>query len=577
MARVAPAAHQEPAPRPAPAEPLDGQAVRALLAAGTAWLERNAGAVNALNVFPVPDGDTGTNMLLTMRAAVDAAGKLKAGDLASAGHVMRAAAQGAVMGARGNSGVILSQIFAGMARALDDSPVCDAPLLARALVEGANSAYRAVTKPVEGTILTVARAAGAGAEHALRTAAPAPTCRCILEQALAAAQEAVERTPEQLAILRQAGVVDAGGEGYRVVLEGMVFALRGEPLPEAAPAEPAAAPATGVPALRGADLSAVPVEEWGYCTQFVICGQGLDVSRIREELQQLAASALVVGDDTVVRVHGHTEDPGQLLTHAARHGRLQRVSIEDMDAQHDAWLRTQVAGVAAGEEARQAPGAGAVVVAVAPGEGLAEVFRSLGVAAVVPGGQTMNPSTRDLLDIARSTGAGTAILLPNNSRVIWAAEQAVGLGANEGLRLLVVPTRTVPQGIAAVLAFNPEAPPEQNVAAMQEAAGTVRSVEVTRATRSVTIGSVAIKEGDVVALLDDELVAAGCDVLEVARRALDQAGAAQAEMLTVYYGAEVGDDDAQRFAETLRAAYPKAELEVAPGGQPHYDYIISVE
>ena len=568
-----------------PATTLSGEDFRSLLEAGTSWLERNATAVDALNVFPVPDGDTGTNMLLTMRSCLDGARKAKSG---GAGAVLKGAAQGAVMGARGNSGVILSQIIAGIARGVGEHESCDGSLLASALAEGSATAYRAVTRPVEGTILTVARMAGDGAVAAAGQAQDgAPTCRLVLERALAAAQEAVERTPEQLPVLRQAGVVDAGGEGYRVILEGMVLALAGQSLPES-PTTPAHTGEGARPGVPDSEIAFSPDAEFGYCTQFIIHGEALNLDQLRHDLQALAASALVVGDESFVRVHGHTEDPGQLLSFAKDYGRLQRISIEDMDAQHDAWLRSQVD--TAGEPGEGATGDGpdaappaapalaVATVAVAPGTGLADVFRSLGVTEIVPGGQTMNPSAGELLDAARRANAAAVVLLPNNGNVVSTAEHAVGIGGEDGgPRVLVVPTRTVPQGIAAQLAFDPQATPEENVAAMGRAAGTVRTVEVTRATRSVTIDDLQVREGDLLGLLDDKVVAAAGSAAAAAAEALDRAGAGKAEIITVYRGEDADEPAASAFVEALKDRYPGAEIELVFGGQPHYDYLISVE
>jgi DAK2 domain fusion protein YloV len=565
-----PQATERPADGPHPAEVavLDGVILSSLLEAGTLWLERNAARLNALNVFPVPDGDTGTNMLLTMRSAVQAARQLAE---QGAGSVMRAAAQGALMGARGNSGVILSQILAGIARELDEHPLSDGATLARALAEGAASGYRAVGQPVEGTILTVARAAGAAAVAAAsgRHGSKAG-CRLVLERAAEAAARAVAQTPDQLPLLRQAGVVDAGGEGYRLLLEGMVYALRGEPLPQLGPEEappPGVVEATTLPAT----LPAQPATEWGYCTQFLIRGTGLDLQRVRADVQELAASALVVGDDEAILVHGHTDDPGALLTYARRLGRLQRISIEDMDAQHDAWLRSQ----AAAAEGR--PPAELATVAVVSGEGLAEVFRSLGVTELVRGGQTMNPSAQDLLQAARRTAARQVLLLPNNANVVPAAQQAAALAAGEGRQLLVVPARTIPQGVAALLAFNPEAGAEENRVAMEAAAAAVRTVEITRATRSAAYDGLQVAAGDYLALVDGRLVASTPDVLEAVRRGLAEACAAHAELLTFYRGAAISEEAAASLAAAVREDYPAAQVEVVAGGQPHYDYIISVE
>ena len=561
-----------------PSAPLDSATLTRLIRGATDWLERNAATVNQLNVFPVPDGDTGTNMLLTMRAAADGAAKAKS---ASTGDVMRAIAQGAVMGARGNSGVILSQIVAGLARGLEGTTTVDGPALARAIMEGSATAYRAVTRPVEGTILTVAREAGEGAMNAVGAHTSA-TCTDVLEAALAAAVQAVERTPEQLPVLRQAGVVDAGGEGYRVILEGMTLVLRGEPIPASAADVAHSSMPHAAEHRIPVDASAIPDEEWGYCTQFVIKGDALSVEQIRGELQEIAASALVVGDEELVRIHGHTEDPGQLLSYAVKFGRLQRISIEDMDAQHDEWLKSQVEDVSIVSARGDSSGTPAeavtiATVAVSPGEGIADVFRSFGAAQVIAGGQTMNPSANDVLEAARRTRARTVIVLPNNGNVVMTAQQAAQVAAEEGLSLVVVPTKTIPQGVAAQLAFNADASAEENAAAMGEAAAGVRTVEVTRAVRSVSLDGVDVKEGDALGLLDDKVVAAGPDCVDVARKALDEGGAGSAELITLYRGAHLGEADATPFVEALRAAYPKASVELVAGGQPHYDYLISIE
>lgn len=585
---------------------IDGGALRALLASGTTWLERKTAAVNALNVFPVPDGDTGTNMLLTMQAALASVVKLAATEV---GKAMQAAARGGLLGARGNSGVILSQILAGMARALDGVASCDGPALARALAEGAASAYSAVPRPVEGTILTVAKAAGAAAMAVVWRSEEGrrpPTCQQVLECAVAAARDAVARTPDQLPMLRQAGVVDAGGEGYRLILEGMALAHRWPPGSGVNAPEPvhvaraAAGGPAGVVTAAGAaaesnapagpvsvDVSAIPEQEWGYCTQFLIRGEQLDVGHIRGELQSFAESTLVVGDSSLVRVHGHTQDPGELISYAVLQGRLQSISIEDMDAQHDAWLRGQIKGAAVAEGVLDGvalpacpvapPAAALATVVVAPGPGMDAVLRGLGAGHVVLGGQTMNPSAQDLLEAAQQTGAQTVIVLPNNANVMLAAQQAAQLAGAADPRLLVVPTRTVPQGIAAQVAFRAEATAEVNVAMMATAAAAVRTVEVTRATRSITLGDITVHEGDAVGLLDDDLVSAAPGTLEAARQALERAGAGTAEIITVYSGAAVDAAAVNAFVDGLRETYGGTEIELVPGGQPHSDYIISVE
>ena len=561
---------------------LDADRLKRLIKGGTDWLERNAAAVNALNVFPVPDGDTGTNMLLTMRAAVEGGTKNQATDT---GAAMHAIAQGAVMGARGNSGVILSQIIAGIARGIEGTATVDGATLASGLQEGAATAYRAVTRPVEGTILTVARAAGDGVLELLRTHA-APSCATVLDAAIEAAQLAVERTPEQLPILRQAGVVDAGGEGYRLILEGMAMVLRGDTFPETPSAltQPAGHSQTSLQPPVAFDVDAIGTEEWGYCTQFVIKGERLNMLKIRDELQVLAASALVVGDDELVRVHGHTEDPGQLLTYAVKFGRLDRISIEDMDAQHDDWLRAQTADVevlappsGATGTTVEPPMSDLAVVAVSPGPGLSDVFKSLGTSGVIAGGQTMNPSAHDVLEAARRTRARAVLILPNNGNVVMTAQQAAQVAEEHGLQLLVVPTKTVPQGIAAQLAFDAGASAENNARMMADAAHSIRTVEITRATRSVTLDELEVQSGDTLGLVDDKVVSAGPNATSTALRALEIASARTAEVVTLYRGADVSQPDAEAFANGIRSAFPHLSVELVVGGQPHYDYLISVE
>ncbi len=565
---------------------IDGATVRHMLELATTWLERHVSVVNALNVFPVPDGDTGTNMHLTMRAAVEAVRRVAD---EGAGAVVRAAAQGAVFGARGNSGVILSQIVAGLSRGVGDTRSISSAELARALAEGASNAYRAVTRPVEGTILTVARAAGDAAIECVTQARE--NVSTVLGAAMAGAHRAVQATPLQLPILKQAGVVDAGGEGYRLILEGMGFALRGEALPAAGEMP---LPLHAVQ-MEADDGTISPEDdplagEWGYCTQFVIVandGEDLSVQTVRDDLQVLAVSTMVVGGDGFVRIHGHTEDPGSLLTRAVQYGRVQRISIEDMDAQAERWrmaagrVGDRSKGEMSGETADlDAPLADVAIIAIAPGEGFASVFRSLGASEVVLGGQTMNPSAQEILDAARRAHARTVIVLPNNGNVVLTAKQASSVAAGSlgaDRSILVVGSRTVPQGIGAMMAMTFGADPEAIVSAMTGALTSVRTVEVTRATRDVLLNGVDVRVGDVLGLVDDDVVAAGTDIDDVATRSLEQAGAQTAELLTIYRGAEVSDTDASRFAAAVQSRFPGLAVESMMGGQPHYDFIISVE
>ncbi len=559
---------------------LDGAAVRRMFEHAAGWLEQHVGAVNALNVFPVPDGDTGTNMHLTMRAAVEAARRVAD---ESAGAVIRAAANGAVLGARGNSGVILSQIVAGLAKGFGDAKTVTPDALAKALAEGSTAAYRAVTRPVEGTILSVARAAGDAATAAVGHARG--SMLNVITAALEGARVAVRDTPLQLPILRQAGVVDAGGEGYRLILEGMAFAIRGELLPRIASVltAPTASPVSVEVAPEVVDDDPL-AGEWGYCTQFLVVsadGRAVPIDDVRLSMHEVSDTTIVVGGEGFVRVHGHTEDPGAFLSRGVKFGRVHRISIEDMDAQAERW-RANASGGTVGVTLTETPLVELAFLAVAPGDGFAQVFRGLGVAAVVAGGQTMNPSAQEILNAARSANARVTIVLPNNGNVVMTARQAGTMAAQEigdGREIIVVPSRTAAQGVAAMMAagLDPAREPVAVAAAMESALGSVRTVEVTRATRDVEIDGVNVRTGDLLGLVDDTVVTAGTDLFTVVTGALDVAGGAAAELLTVYRGAEVPEVDGAAFGQTLAATYSRASVEVVFGGQPHYDYVISVE
>ncbi|MAG35025.1 MAG: hypothetical protein CL878_02065 [Dehalococcoidia bacterium] len=551
----------------------DGKRWRAALHTGTAWLERHHTAVNDLNVFPVPDGDTGTNMLLTMRAAL--------GGLDHAAHeaaaISKQASRGALMGARGNSGVILSQILAGMARALEGCHRCDAHTLARALTEGSKAAYGAVAQPVEGTILTVARAAGHAAVEAARESRDVAFT---LRRATAAATQAVRETRNQLQVLREAGVVDAGGEGYRLILEGMLHEET-DGLPETQATallsnetSPIALPVRDATSIAAIDSDS---EGWGYCTQFLLTGRDIDLTHIRQTIQSLADWSVVVGDSEMVRVHGHTDDPGQVLSAVVAEGRLADIHIEDMDRQV---LEQEARQVQAPAEPAvpddTAPPVPVAIVAVAVGDGLLAVLRSLGTSEVVTGGQSMNPSTAELLAACEAANAADVLILPNNKNVILAAEQVAQLTPDH-MRMTVVPTTTVIQGIAAQLAFNGEASPAENAAAMTEAAQVVRTVELTRAIRDSTSGNLAVREGEAIALVDNQLVAQGTDEISALRGALDTLNTADYEVVSVYAGADSETATTDMLVARLQEWLPQAEIEVTPGGQPHYHYLIGLE
>ncbi len=535
---------------------VDGQNLKLMTKAALAWLRRHQASINALNVYPVPDGDTGTNMVLTMQSAWT---EIENSSEHNVGRVAHQMAHGALMGARGNSGVILSQIWRGFARSLDGKERLHAKDLAAAYQEATTTAYKGVVKPVEGTILTVVRAV---ADAATKAAEETDDLVRVFERMAFAAHEAVVLTPTLLPVLQEAGVVDAGGQGLFVILEGMLRCMRGEPIAEDIQvAETVEISTTGLaPGEMG----------YGYDVQFLIVGQDLDVDSIRRRITEMGECPLVVGDPTLVKVHIHVPDPGVPISYGASVGSLRDVTVEDMQAQY----RDFVAGHRAAAAAASLPSQEFGVVAVAAGEGLTRVFQSLGVGAVVQGGQTMNPSTQDLLDAVERLPAARAILLPNNSNIILTAEQARSLSSKP---VAVVPTRFIPQGIAALLALNYQADFETNVAMMTDAIHEVETGEVTTATRSAKINGVQVADGQIIGLHNGELKVSGTTVAEVVQGLLEAMDAAAREIITLYYGEGVSQADADALAEVLRERWPDQEIEVVVGGQPHYQYIVSVE
>jgi DAK2 domain fusion protein YloV len=542
---------------------VDGAGLLRALRAGTDWLERNVAAVNALNVFPVPDGDTGTNMFLTMKAAHAAAAEGGESADRAVSDVAGRAAYGALMGARGNSGVILSQIFRGMAKALDGHATLDGALLAAAFTEASAMAYKAVMKPVEGTLLTVSRGAAEAAEAA---AGAGGDVQDVLDGALAGGRATLAKTPEMLPLLREAGVVDAGGQGYVVILEGMRLHLAGRSV--AAEELPAIAPAGAAMAFDvGAQHAQHGADDYGYCTNYLLTaspGTALDFAATRDTMAGMGHSAVIVGDEQYIKAHIHTTDPGALLSYAVTLGALTQIKIDNMDQQ----VETLDGGPV------DTPTAGVSVVAVAAGEGLSAVLRGLGAARIVRGGQTMNPSTQEVLDAINGAPTDEVIVLPNNGNIILSVQQAAEMARKQ---VRVVPTKSVPQGIAALAAFTFTADLDANADAMADAASDVRTGEVTRAVRDATIGGIAVRAGAVIGLLDDVLTVSGDDGATVALELLHRMGVEQVELVTLYTGADVSDADAATVQSRIASRYPHVAVELVAGGQPHYDFILSVE
>jgi DAK2 domain fusion protein YloV len=539
----------------------DGQELKRLAHAALTWLDTNHQTVNALNVFPVPDGDTGTNMLLTMQAAY---AEIANSSEKHAGRVAHAIAHGALMGARGNSGVILSQIWRGFARALDEWEAFDADRLVTAMQEACSTAYRGVGKPVEGTILTVIKDVAA-ATVAARTRSE--NLRALLEEMVTAANASVAHTPELLPVLKQAGVVDAGGKGLAVGLEGMLRYLRGEPLDE--PVEKMVAPLS-LESVGAAMESIEPGQEWETVVDFRPRG-ALDLPAFHGRLEGMGTSIQIGEGDGVYRVHIHLLKSRRYepIDLAEELGTVTNVHMENlidqMEGQGTAPERLPLAQVKPEQIA---------VVAVSPGEGLARVMASLGAAAIVSGGQTMNPSTKDFLDALERLPAERVVILPNNKNIILAARMAAQAS---GKQVVVVPTRTVPQGIAALLQHLPDGDLEAVRSAMEKASGEIESGEVTTATRSVSIDGVSVREGQIIGLHNGALKVAGDDVEDVVRRLLEAMRADERELITLYHGAEVTPGQANQLADALRAAFPAQTFEVHPGGQPYYHYILSAE
>jgi len=538
---------------------VDGQLFKRALLGSLSWLATNHEEVNRLNVFPVPDGDTGTNMLLTLQSAVE---DVKESNAAEVSKIAKLASHGSLMGARGNSGVILSQIFRGFARAVEGKSSLTPAELAAAFEEAANAAYRAVNKPTEGTILTVAREAGRAAGTAASN--PDATVPRVIAAAAAGARSAVLKTPTQLQILRDAGVVDAGGFGLQLILEGMLKSVE-----ESEPIASLNEPRRPVVAASQVGL-ALPEGGWGYCTEFLIEGNNLDTDLIRGQIESLGNSVLVVGEPELVKVHVHTDDPTSVINLAGGYGKVLKLSVGDMSTQHRRIL--EAAGGAG--DARPPRPNGAGLVAVVAGRGLVDIFRGLGVDAIIEGGQTMNPSTQDMLTAIESVPYEEVILLPNNGNVIPAAKQVVGLTKK---KVHVIETHSVPQGVSAVVAFRPERAGDENVRAMKAEAERVQTIEVTHAVRDTRSNGVKVKKGDVIGLINDRLEIAGDDYSEVVNKALGKLGPDTYELVTVYRGEQASDAELKSLESAIRSSYPALEVEVQQGGQQHYPFILSVE
>lgn len=544
---------------------IDGSDFVRALKGGTIKLESHRDKVDQLNVFPVPDGDTGTNMFLTLQSAVREGEKSQDQPL---GKVARSVSTGSLMGARGNSGVILSQIFRGIAIYLDHKEKVDAKELAQAMKAGSRTAYEAVMKPVEGTILTIIREIGRGCEE------EAKKNDDVIKVVLAGIRcgyNALEKTPMMLPVLREAGVVDAGGQGLLFFMEGFAEALAFDH-------------ELNLDALRwgwtaAEEVKVVPVEElphldYRYCTELLLKGQKLNIEGIKNHLGKLGDSLLVVGDDRLVKVHVHTNHPGRVLEYCLQVGDLNDIKINNMQEEvHQHRNNWPVESGAAQPSLSEAPKVG--LVAVGSGQGVVEILKSLGVNRVVEGGQTMNPSTEDLLKACQEIRSPAVIILPNNSNIILAAQQAALLAKDQEVR--VVATRSVMQCISALIAFNPDGDLDDMVAAMEEEVSRVKYAEITRAVRDSAVNGLDIKADDIIGIVEDSIKIKADDNQSAVEAVLAEMADEDSELITLFYGADINENEAQELKSKLQLRYANYEIQVHYGGQPHYSYYISVE
>ena len=569
---------------------IDAGMLKNAFLAGAKGLEAKKDWINELNVFPVPDGDTGTNMTLTIMAAAKEVAEL---ENPAMDQLAKAISSGSLRGARGNSGVILSQLLRGFTKEIKAVEEIDTTILANAMVRGTETAYKAVMKPKEGTILTVAKAM---ADKGLEMASQTDDIEEFVKQVIEYGDYVLSQTPEMLPVLKQAGVVDSGGQGLMQVVKGAVDGLLGKTVDFSLDTVPDSGnrPAAGEKAARGAartDIDTADIK-FGYCTEFIINLEKVytdkDETELKSYLESIGDSLVVVSDDEIVKVHVHTNHPGLAFEKALAFGSLSRMKIDNMREEHqerviqdsERLAREQAAreqedkDKATGEEApseRREYG----FIAVSSGEGLSDIFRGIGADCLIEGGQTMNPSTEDMLKAIERVNAENIFILPNNKNIIMAAQQARDL--TEDKNIIVIPSRTVPQGITALVNFMPDLGPEENTQTMTEEMGNVRTAQITYAVRTTNIDGIDIEEGDIMALGDHGMLAVGKSVDGVALDAMKEMLDEECELVTIYYGADVSEHEAKVLEEQAQEQYPDKEIELQYGGQPIYYYLISAE
>lgn len=558
---------------------IDAGMMAKFFLAGAKNLENNKEWINELNVFPVPDGDTGTNMTLTiMSAAKEVAALHDMGDI-DMESLCKAISSGSLRGARGNSGVILSQLFRGFTKVVKECDNITIPVIATAFEKAVETAYKAVMKPKEGTILTVAKGAAIKArelaDNGMEDMAE------FLKQVIARAEEVLEQTPEMLPVLKQAGVVDSGGQGLVLVLKGAYDAFMGKEIDLSISG--AATVSSGVKATgMNADAQANADIKFGYCTEFIIMLN--KVFNIKAELdfkaylESIGDSIVVVADDDVVKVHVHTNDPGLAIQRALKYGALSNMKIDNMRLEHQEKLfkmSQKEASVQESVPAEEQPRKDVGFIAVSVGDGINEIFQGLGVDYIIEGGQTMNPSTEDMLNAIEQVNADAIFILPNNKNIILAANQAQSLVKDK--KIVVIPTKTVPQGITAVINYVPDMTVDENAETMTEEIKTVSTGQVTYAVRDTVIDDKEIKQGDFMGLGDSGILSVGTAISDVAMAMIDEMMSDEAELISIYYGSEITDEDAENLRSQVEEKYSSCDIELQYGGQPIYYYIVSVE
>ena len=548
---------------------INAEMLAKMFLAGAGNIEAKKEYINELNVFPVPDGDTGTNMSLTIMAAAKEVSAIEKLDMTT---LAKAISSGSLRGARGNSGVILSQLFRGFTKAIKEHKEIDVTTLATACVKAKETAYKAVMKPKEGTILTVARGI---AEKAEELSWETEDLEIFIPQVLAYAEEVLQKTPEMLPVLKEAGVVDSGGQGLLEVLKGAYDAFLGKEIDYKAIAPSKGTGVTKISAETNADI------KFGYCTEFIILAEKEftedDERGFKSYLESIGDSIVCVADDEIVKVHVHTNDPGLAIQKALTFGQLSRMKIDNMREEHEEKLIRDAEKLAAEEAAKkkEEPRKEMGFIAVSIGEGMNEIFKELGVDYIIEGGQTMNPSTEDMLAAIDAVHAEHIFILPNNKNIVMAANQARDL--TEDKEIIVIPTKTVPQGITAVINFMPDADAKANEETMLEEIKHVKTGQVTYAVRDTKIDEKEIHEGDIMGIGDKGILSVGTDVEATAKDMLAQLVDEDSELISIYYGQDVSEEDAEAFSEEVAELYPDADIDMHFGGQPIYYYVLAVE